>query len=66
MVFGGVLVMVSLHGGATHISDDVEAGNGIGVIADYITEADEIGNTLARGVGKNGFESLKVGMYVTE
>jgi hypothetical protein len=66
MIFGGVQVVVALHGGAAHIADDVEAGSGVGVVADDITQADVIGHALACGIGEDGFESLKVGMDITE
>jgi hypothetical protein len=66
VVIGGVLVVISLYRGASHVADDVEAGDGIGVVANDIAKADIVCDTLARGVSEDGFESLKVCMDVTE
>jgi hypothetical protein len=66
VVFGGVLVVVSLHSGATHVADYVQACDGIRVVTHDIAETDVICHALGRGIGEDGLESLEIGMDVTE
>ena len=58
--------MVSLNRRAIHGSHDFEAGCGVSIVSDDVAHADVIGHSLSRSVGENCFESLKIGMYVTE
>ena len=63
---GGILVVVALDGGAVHGPHALQAGDGIGVVADDIAHADVIGHLLFLRILQHGLEGFQVGVNVTE
>ena len=59
-----ILVVVALHDGDVHLSDDFEALFGIGIVADHIAQAGVMGALLLLDILQNDRERLEIGVNV--
>ena len=64
LVGGAVFVVIALDDGDVHLADDIQAFLGVGVIADDIAEAGEMGAFLLLDVLQNDLKRLQVGVNV--
>ena len=60
------LIMVAQHACSGEIPDDFQTLVGICIVSHHVSEAMELGTTILTSIGKDGLQSLQVGMDIAE